>query len=177
MQDKCSAPLLPSCPDGFYIDPISQAQGSPYCNVCPEGHHCRLSVLHPCPWGTPPAPRMSYTVSQCVETRPTAQCLRTASAVVLPCPINTVNLNARGRTPAWCHPDVGYYGMRGAPATKCPTDFYCPGATTAPIPCPASSFSDPGSALCTADMWAPCRPGWYIPFVVWANGDVKVRNP
>ena len=164
-QNTCVLPMLsvdPSaiCPDGFYLT-YSKAR---ICTGCPEGNYCVRSILYPCPWGTPPAPRLSYTATQCAETIAPDTCVRVSASLLLPCPTNTINPNLRGRSALWCHPIAGYYGMRGARAIQCPVDAFCPSVVTAPIPCATGTYAVAGSISCSATMLSPCRNGWYLPF-------------
>lgn len=145
------------CPDGFFHT------ADAVCRPCPEGHFCTRSLLHPCPYGTPPAPPRASSVAQCVE-EVVPSCIRRAPGTVLPCPPNTVNLNLRARSAAWCHPAMGFFGLRGAPALLCPRDAFCPPAATAPLPCATDTFAPPGTiGPCSTTMLPPCRPGWYLP--------------
>ena len=162
----CAPPSVSSsgaCPPGFFLAPWPSG---PECQACPEGNYCNGTALSPCPWGTPPAPRLSSIISQCRIAAQAEVCIRSASTVKK-CPPNTTNINTRGRSAAWCHPKPGYYGLRGNPATICPVDFFCPSVAVSPIPCPKLRFAVQGSTECIAEMMPPCRDGWYPPSI-WA---------
>ena len=128
----CTSYMAIPCRPGFYTDFSYYANFSttPFCSQCPSGSYCPGdSQIMGCPMSTKYYTQLKSTsVSEC-QTNPIA------ITVTIACPSNTHSGTAVSLMQ--CRADAGYYYLPGSlSAIVCPTRYYCPFETIAPVLCP-----------------------------------------
>ncbi|XP_037124116.1 zonadhesin [Syngnathus acus] len=164
-KDDCQ-PCLP----GFYQDLSGQIE----CRRCPSGFHCealRLSSTRGTSSGLSsplPCPAGFFCPRESPDGRP------------VPCPKGTYGPSQGLTSEGDCW--SGFYcgwGSSKADQTRCPAGFFCPRGTSAPVPCPAGTFSSitgnshlSNCTECTAGYYCDvegtvkptlCLAGYYCP--------------
>lgn len=164
-----------SCPAGEYQD----QDGQQSCQLCPGGFYCAAgsSSPLPCPAGTRTNPDLNVMTSRddCVVCEVGTFC-PTGTDEAKPCAPGTFGTSGGASTCTIC-PAGQYQDESGQLSCKlCPRGFYCAERSSAPLPCPAGSYSNstnlasavectqcPRGHRCSTGSIQPmpCSPGTY----------------
>ncbi len=152
-QDEIGRTECKICPPSFYCDnrfePIVLFNNS----LCPEGFYCppgtSFSSQYPCPNGT---------FSNLTGLSAESECTSCTSGFYCSQP---------GITEPTGPCSAGYTCLTGSITPSpldgaCPVGHYCPSGSTAPIPCPAGSYS-PSILNRNVSSCITCPPGHYCP--------------